>query len=131
MSVTVAKRGFWRIHLSTAVLMMLAAGVMVRSNLVRRPFDRQPLYPSGNPGDREYALGCPMTWVEHHVGFDSLWNDLHFKWKVEVLRGTQFRRTGAWIRTLTPLGADMFVGLCAVLLVAIANEWRIRRRARA
>ncbi len=166
MNDSVVKRRVWRIHLSSALLMTLAAGALVGMNIRQQPSAEIHTRLSGgrNPwqiaSENLYTIGWPTPCLEIHKQGGSLWDELKLRYHVEQwrlgyakilpplddvetdisARGTAifvpppspkpstFQYGWLWVRALTPLGIDVLVGFAAMLLVAIPNEWRIRRK---
>ncbi|MCK6472466.1 MAG: hypothetical protein L6R28_12045 [Planctomycetes bacterium] len=111
---TQAPRGrpWFQLHLSTCVVLMLAAGVLVGANFVPStravvwiPFADHPSFSdsgSGNPNADGW--GWPMTFRVLNVLGEPLWR----------IEGVVF---------------DVLVALGIIFSLGFAIEWRIRRRA--
>ena len=115
-----AGRRFWRIHLSTAVLLMFVAGLCLWANIGYRNFgetsDFNPWRPKGWPVGgpiRLYAQGWPLpysinSWSSEERSVDSR------KISIEC--------------TLLAIPADFLAAIGIVGGTAIALEYLIRRR---
>ena len=156
---------FPRIHLSTAVLVVLAAGAMLGVNLRQYPSPVPPI----NEIDRyglsllDPVMGWPVPCYSCKSPATSLWQQINERYVCGGYASVPFPRvvtlgnspsnhttpawqpvyyirsnvtapiwvrTKWWIHALTPLGTDVLTALGVMLLVAVANEFRVRRKSR-
>jgi hypothetical protein len=116
------KRRFWQLHLSTAVLLMLAAGgilwIETRERFVKAAYDLE--------GDelKNYAKArfsdSPPRWISKSLVTRGwpLW--FYGYYELEATWITHFNAIGLVI--------DSLVSIAFLLIVGFSLEWRIRRR---
>jgi len=107
------KRRWFQIHLSTAVVLMITAGVLVWMNL-RVSFNGHmseiDINSHGWPCEAIYVL-----WEARNVGISQ-----------DIPEASQYI---SWsVVDLTHVGIDTFVALAILAAVAVTLEWWIRRR---
>lgn len=101
-----AKRRFYQIHLSTALLLMLVAGLLMLENRY------------GTDGNFYY--NDPNWTIVHNVpGWPAPWEEC-------TLTGRYYRlgKSPSWIALLV----NGSTGVAAILIVMCGSEWLIRRR---
>lgn len=116
----VYKRGMGRFrfqfHLSTAVVMMLAAGVLLGLNMQRWPHNVEGLAGIAYDGAELFDNGWPFVARAH----------CDFKGKLFGVMGgdvwDQWHYAG--------LASDILVALSIIIAVGVLCEWLVRRRAR-
>ena len=155
---------FPRIHLSTVVLVVLAAGAMLGVNLQQRPSPPLPykIY-DGLTLLNPDVMGWPVPCYVCKSPSTSLWQQINERYldetfvpfpriyapgsspsnttpvwqtvpsirsKVVPTPPPIWVRAKWWLHALTPLGTDVLTALGVMLLVAVVNEFRVRRKSR-
>lgn len=106
-------RPWFQLHLSTCIVLMLAAGAMVGANLV--PSKRAVVY-----------VTSEFWWAPYADYREGEGRSEGYGWpqtcRVE-------KRTGTVVWNPSAVAGNFFVGVAILTLTALAFEWRIRRRA--
>ena len=120
------KRRFWQLHLSTAVFLMLAAGLTLGTNIGHHKVG-EPL----DSGDNNRVCVESWGWPSYCVG-RILWENQ----RGEIVGVSPIETVFDWDYPflLLHLGVngclifDIVVALLILIVVAFASEWLIRRR---